>query len=329
MNLIRVKIFLRYTLTILFNVFTSYKKLVKRIHMLSGCQLPFIPTFSGRIAINQLASSINNSQRKALIPDYICNVVNIALEKAGYEIFTYKIDNYYEPNIPEISSIIDKERISLLVTASIYGSSAMIDDLLDKSLLNAINKNDTHVLIDLCQDFQLLKSLPKNVDQRLSIAVSFNDKSFFGAMGGGLFTNLKLNEEPTKLSMKKRVSLVKIIIRKLIKGNKFNDKKNFEYSYCKDFPYELINYRPSRLQLMLAIAGIRNFRLINKIKKMQLEKIPGIIRTKHVNTAAYVQLDNDSNIIQLRKTPYAIHGKPDKSLHPEIKVVHNKGFLDG
>lgn len=324
---LRIKYILLYCWNFIFLSIFGYEKLSKKIQTLSKIDIPFKPFFSGRVAICNLAQAFNSTEKKALLPDYICNVVNISLEAAGYTLFTYKLDKLFEADIKEVISILESENISLLLTASIYGSSAMTEDLQNKDLQNALSRNYTHVLIDLCQDFRLINKIPANLNN-ISIAVSFNDKSFPSAMGGGIFTNIEFAVNYEKLPVNYRIKLMLGFIKKILKHKLLGSASGFEFSYCKIFPYKLTNYKPSKFQLILVIAGIKSMAIFQQIKKLQLQIVKEILETRFYKTAAYIQTKNGSDIQKLKKSPYAIHKEAQNSHRPMIKLIHNKGFWD-
>jgi hypothetical protein len=90
-----------------------------------------------------------------------------------------------EPNLSELQDALhDNERIGLLLTASIFGSSALMDELKKEEMRILIFERNIHVVVDICQNVNLINEMPDNYGEHLTGVVSFNDKSSLGVMGG-------------------------------------------------------------------------------------------------------------------------------------------------
>jgi len=331
--------------------FVPNRILLKKFEkMLMLKKMMFFPAFSGRVAISKIAEKIKSGDKNiALIPDYICNVVNMALEKSGYEILTYKTDQYFEPiynNLVEI--LCSNDNINLLITANIYGSSAFLEELDSDYFKNIIINKNIHVIVDLCQDITLLNKLPENYGSNLSAVISFNDKSFPGVMGGGIITQVDIPESNNNLVFDKIFKLYYIFFRKqlinvlnnypsakrAIKYTLITYRENcreFDYSYCKNFPYLITDYNISKIQIILALIGFKNLSTIHDNKKNIIRNYKkDIVKTKHFSTSPYLVISSSNKLILKNKIkkPYAIHNRPYESIHGSMFIIHNKGFYD-
>jgi len=313
----------------------------------------FYPEISGRVSLYKLALTLNNfcNKRVALVPDYICNVVNVALEAAGYEVQTYPTDCYFEPLESELAIKLADERINILLTASVYGSSAFLDGLKKQEFRELILKRNIYVIVDLCQDISLVQHLPTNYGINLSAVVSFNDKSFPGVMGGGILTKMNIPITRKRMNFVQRLTLYRMLLAKckaymvtafrkrfqtqykaenLVVGNNGEDKNQYSYSYCQVFPYRIEPFRIEKIQIILALIGFANLKLINRKKSEFAKHVPNVLRTKYYETSPYLVLISGEHIPPLRKRkhPYACHGNPKESLRGALIIIHNKGFYD-
>lgn len=333
--------------------FLSREALANRLaRRLRVHDLTFFPEVSGRVALYKLALAIQewSGNKVALIPDYICNVVNIALEKAGFTIHTYQTDALLEPDPVEIEaqlSVIQGGGIFLV--ANVFGSSAFLESLRKTNVRECIVHNNIHVIVDLCQDISLISQLPSDYGQSLSAIVSFNDKSFPGMMGGGIITRLHLPESVHKMSLKQSTNLYRGLLQKVYRCMRssltswiFLQSKNsglerslpdftqYEYSYCRDFPYTLDILAISKLQLIMALIGLENLTPIYSKRKSFAVKYPNVVRTHYFDTSPYLIIDTSQSAQLNRKIKpsYAMHHHPEKSLRENLTIIHNKGFCD-
>ncbi|MBS9392142.1 MAG: hypothetical protein HEQ29_02925 [Dolichospermum sp. LBC05a] len=325
----------------------------------------FYPEFSGRSSLYHLAILLKTKTDKktALIPDYICNVVNAALEKADYKIQTYQTNDRLEPDIEELKEAISNPDIGILLTASIYGSSAFLEELNCNEFKNLIFAKNIHVIVDLCQDIRLIEKLPENYGNNLTAVLSFNDKSFLGIMGGGILAKFTINSPEEKLNFFQISFLYKILLLKFIKivlisssiGKKVflmlkklkylvkylisirqeldikNTQPNYDYSCCSFFPYTINLYQIQKVQLIMAILGLEDLKRLKKIKMEIFGKNIKYNSMQNFQTSPYLVLEDESELESLSrniKSPYALHHKREHSLRPDITVIHNKGFDD-
>lgn len=328
--------------------------LVRRLQgLLSAGGFTFCPQFSGRAAVFHLARGWRNTVTApvALLPDYICNAVNAAVERAGYKVQTYRTDKLLEPDVGEIEAAIASGEIGILVTANLFGSSALLDQLASDLFRNLILRNRVRVIVDLCQDISLIEKLPANYGNSLAAVVSSNDKSFFGVMGGGILVKDDSPRQLPQLPLRQRLRLYRIFWNKVrgwcaawITARRANggsecaqnegghSRPVFEYSYCRDFPYLCEPCEPTKLQVILALIGMANLKQINARKQRFAATCPGIRRTRFFLTAPYLMCDGSQGegaaFRRKVKGSYALHGHPEMSLRPDLVIIHNKGFSD-
>jgi len=319
------------------------KKLLKNKIPIDNNKVTFM--FSGRVSINVLAKKFRKNA-KVLIPDYICNVVDKAFEEAGYTIIRYKLKENFEPNIQEIIDCIEKNKIDILLFASLYGSDRFLDTVYNQNskLCEVINSNQIEVIIDFAQDFYRINNL--KLEQRNHHYIfSFNDKSFMGAMGAIIISNRDFsNIKYEKLLFKQHIFLLKSYIIKIlncktpwllknyqrIRRRKIKNisKLEYEYSTCKVFPYQYNNYSVSNIQIFFALIGILQ---LNKYYKNQYEFLTDhreVLTMYGSKTSAYVVVNDTNKIKNKIKKPYSYYNDEFTSKYPKLKIIHNKGFCD-
>jgi|GEM_PF-3046675 len=321
--------------------------------LLSRGRYRFVPTFSGRVALFIVASHLRNIAKSSvsLLPDYTCNIVERAFTMAGWEIVKYRTNEILEPDWYELLDTIKKREVGVVVGASVFGSSALLNFLSESSKQDELRKQGVHVVVDLAQDIRLIDRLPLNCADFVHAVVSFNDKSFLGAMGGGIlsewdqFHSLSpgLSHETKQLYFwfvakllhhLYRVLSVKLrSLGKASRAEKYITISSYDYSYCKDYPYRIEVLKPVKLQFVLAIIGLYSLSYLQSKKKKFLSRnlhIP----TQFAESAAYLMIDITKTPAQgtvrcrMLKLPYAVEGNPKSSLRPYDIIVHNKGFAD-
>ena len=205
----------------------------------------FTVFFSGRVSLFQLASTLKNNKKSqiALLPDYVCNVLFRAFRMAGWKVILYETDKFFEANLSNIKEMIEKYAPGVLVGASVFGSSGLLDSLSNDSLVRILKEKKVDVVLDLAQDVRLVEKLPAD-SASVHAVFSFNDKSFLGAMGGGVLSSCEIVSESVKLSFQQVFMLYKMAILKAIQEiHKSFEKQwqvyfnaSFEYSKCGSFP---------------------------------------------------------------------------------------------
>ena len=311
---------------------------------LSASGYYFHGRFSGRSALLELADVMRkeSSAPVALYPEYVCNIVPKALAKAGWIVESYKVDEKLEANPENLIDRIRQGDVGLLVGASVFGSSGLLDDLCDRQKLSELRTLGVQVIADIAQDIRLVQKLPEYGNDLISAIVSFNDKSFSGAMGGGIITNIKLPDVQNSINRKlllslyksyflKNVKVIKTYLCPNINTNKRKAKgKKFEYSGCDKFPFRLQdNYRITKLQLACAAQGLSQLKQYDRIKQRFLNKNIHV-ETRFASSSAYLLINQDAGYKSKRKPKhsYSIEGNPDASLKPNELILHNKGFDD-
>lgn len=306
------------------------KRRINRTHYI------YYPTFSGRVALRVLAEKFyneNNNNNTVLIPDYICNVVSKSFDKTKWNIITYRTNDILETDLDYLLNIIKECQPTVILGASIFGSSALIDLLKNKRLIVKIRERKIKVILDIAQDIRLIDELPTGYSDCIYGVISFNDKSFLGMMGGGVVTSQPLVYLTKSLTMKQLASLYyKLLIKtsSRYENKAINSSKNsFEYSFCQSFPYTFESYKIAKIQVILALIGLFNLKYYSKQKNKFLT-LDLHLSTRFSNTAAYLILKNNNkkNVDHKIKYSYADVESPETSLRKDLYIIHNKGFYD-
>jgi hypothetical protein len=306
--------------------------------LINTLQLPEDKTevlFSGRVAINLLAKTLRKDGR-VLMPDYLCNVVEKAFLLENYEILKYSLDELFEPNETEVLKILRTQKIDVVLFASIYGSGQFLTRLHNPSdtLNKEINRRNISVIIDLAQDL-FLTPITKIENRNYHYVFSFNDKSIRGIMGSLLVSHLSKHiiYPQQQLSLQQNLKLILDWLKKGIKGligyYPKSQKLKFDHSVCRVFPFEYINYKPSIIQVLIALLGTK-YMPIYKNRKMNFLKRnkQHVLMTFYCITTPYLVFKNDLLLNRKTKSPYAVNNIPYMSLKPNLKIFHNKGFDD-
>lgn len=327
-------------------------------HLLSRGRYHFVPAFSGRVALFTLASQLRkvSNSSVALLPDYLCNVVERAFAMAGWEIVKYRTNELLEPDWHELLDAIEHQKVGVLVGASVFGSSGLLNFLSDLLMQEELRKRGVIVVVDLAQDICLIDKLPLDCADFVHAVVSFNDKSFPGAMGGGILSeweqirSLSLDSPPRAEAERlyfwfaaKLLDSLRRMLLVWLKGlGKFSSNierapiSRYDYSFCRDYPFRIEYRKPIKLQLIMAIIGIYSLPYLRQKKKKFLS-LNLHTPTQFAESAAYLIIDKTKTFEALvqgttrsrkLKPPYAIEGNPNSSLRPHDIIVHNKGFDD-
>jgi len=300
----------------------------------------FFPRFSGRAALFDLASTLRRETvvPVALFPEYVCNIVPKALTEAGWIVESYKGNEKLEAEWVYLLDRIKRGDVGLLVGATVFGSSGLLDDLIVQKNLADLKYFGVRVIVDLAQDIRLVDKLPEYGNDLISSIVSFNDKSFPGIMGGGVITNIRLNKVDKLISIKLLYILYKkfiiktmpIFIKKIVPDNDDKEDLRFEYSFCDHFPFRLSdNYRMTKLQFACAIQGIFQLKKYEKYKRYFLNQNIHL-ETRFASSAAYLIVNGDDGLDKnrKRKASYAVEHDMKISVRPTDFILHNKGFDD-
>lgn len=291
----------------------------------------FHPEFSGRTAIFKLARYFLAAGHKpvAILPDYLCNVVELAVRRAGFDVRYYPTDDLFEPDPDSLRRELETGSAGLLVTSNVFGSSALLDHLPTDPFRAAVRSGGVAIIVDLCQDISLIGRLPSGYGDRLAAVVSFNDKSLPSVMGGGILAPFPVPASSRRLTWPEVLKLYWELGVKLISGAGLVSRRPsgaFEYSHCTRFPYTLDLYRPARLQYILALIGLDRLRARNQEKLMRAHDLQ-VRRTRFFETSPFLVTDAAYPTGRC-KASYARFSAARESLRPELKAVHNKGFWD-
>lgn len=297
-----------------------------------GCgKLRFSPEFSGRTALIAAAelARANGALGVAHVPDYICNVVPMALEIAGFTVQSYRTDDKNEPDTDELERLIRANQGGLLITASVYGSSACLEWLNLQRVQDLISERGWHVVADLCQDHALVQKLPF-LGNRLSAIVSFNRKRVPGIMGGGILSDTP--PAPARhLRMGETVALLRFaLLRWLRPPTRQPAAHSYDFSDARNFPFDLVRREPSLLQLLVANWHLHRIDRFRRRKARALRAFaPSVVDMPNLETAPYVIWRHKTAPADLlRKPPYSLPHQAGESLRPDLVVIHNKGFDD-
>lgn len=312
----------------------SLERRLARYFAVPGYQ--FSARFSGRVALFELASARRKESDApvALYPDYICNIVPRALTEAGWTAEAYATDERLEADWDGLCDRMRRGDVGLLVGASVFGSSGLLDDLADSEKRDVLHGLGVQAIADLSQDVRLVHRLPVDARDLVRCVVSFNDKSFPGAMGGGILASSSMPAVTGALTGKQRHFLYKRMVRSNLPQRMRRTlgkarKEPFEYSLCNAFPFRFSdNFRPSKLQLACAVHGMASLGRYQAAKQRLLGR-DAHLETRFARTAAYlIARDAETGEGRLRKRSYAIEQDPNTSLRPDDLIVHNKGFGD-
>ncbi|MBL8291815.1 MAG: hypothetical protein JNN08_08260 [Bryobacterales bacterium] len=292
----------------------------------------FQPEFSGRVAILKLARHFLAAGHRpvALLPDYLCNVVEVAVRKAGFDILHYRTDDLLEPDPTAIVRELQTSAPGLLLTSNMFGSSALLDAMPDDTFRAAVLSSGVAVLVDLCQDISLIHRLPSGYGNCLAAVVSFNDKSFPSVMGGGILAPFPVPPSSKRLACREVLKLYRELGIKLLSATGIVPRRTqarFEYSHCARFPYTFELYEPARIQYILGLIGFNRLNERNRLKLDHARRTPDVRRTRFFETAPFL-ITGSTPPRGRRKPSYARFNQPLESLRPDLHAIHNKGFWD-
>ncbi|MEO1999243.1 MAG: hypothetical protein ABGZ17_28695 [Planctomycetaceae bacterium] len=303
--------------------------------------LHFTPKFSGRVAIHDIARQIleQGAGPVAWIPDYICNVVPLALERAGFQVAIYETDRYLEPDASQLSRIVTDPKCGLLLLSSIYGSSAGLDLVRSVAFRQQVQKHRVHILVDICQDITLRHLLPQDYGPHLSATVSFNHKSFPGAMGGGILSTMEPIDTEQPITSAQSRELYSRLAQRMAGGWRRRltrrsrdapaNRTAPEYAACQNFPFGFTNHRLTRLQIIMALQGLRNLPHYYQRRKQRIARLNHVQPMRHHLGSPLLILNRiESSEAHRIKPPYARHHSPHQTLRSDLTVVHNNGFDD-
>ena len=330
---------LKYYFYIFRNLFLKREFLLEKIksHLTSHNAYHLSYFFSGRVALKKIIEEISGGKSyisNIFLPDYICNVVYKAIASKKLKTYHYETNSDLEPNIIDIKDKIQQGTINILMLASIFGSGKAIDYFVSHEGINLIEKHNVILLLDLCQDLTLAKKIP--FSKNIAMVFSFNNKTVPGMMGGSILYYKVTNTKKELLGSQKCLLLIKRFVKTHIIKTRFSFKyfdlsaikknENFHYSYCQKFPYQFIDYYPSKFQISLSLSGLDVLPLFLSRKRNFIKKHCSSLKLLRYSTSStYVIGQYLLRGVKVKKS-YAVEGTPKKSLKPNLKILYNKGY---
>jgi hypothetical protein len=288
-----------------------------------------VPFFSGRVALHAIASGVPAARRVALLPAYLCNVVHLAFERAGWRIVTYDVDDAFVPDPRRLEAALREHGAALLLLAPLYGSDGGMPWWLRGPGRALREATGLTLVLDLCQDAALLREVPPDPGARWAVVLSFNDKSMPGVMGAAVWTDLPL-DEPLPPGRRHAGLLALWALRKTMPRRRAAaEEAALEFSRAQRFPYDFAIGGAARLQLALGLVGMAllprwQARRRAAVERGEITPLP----LPHAATAPFVVCPHAPSAGHRAKRPYARHDDPLASLKPALRIHHNKGFDD-
>lgn len=338
-ELVGVTDLLRYPKNTLKNTFVeTVKKLLNDIE-----DFDFYFTVSGRAALYLLGKEVLKKtphRNIALIPDYICNVVEIALNKSGWKIQTYRTNTDFSIDEVDLVKKLNsfKQNAGIVLIASIFGAQNGKCDILEniRSILPGI-----HIVFDEAQN---LSTKSKNCySQADSIIFSFNKKNIPGYMGGILLTkgiSIRLNNSGIDLEGQIAALFIKNKIREISNYSHGIKKRDlqYEFSFCKGrIFYEVdLDMEISKLSLATALYHLRRLKNIEAIRRQNYSGLKRVfewfsktkkikvIDTENVSISPFIpiyvrNIDKMLDVFNIPiKNPYSKFHDPFESLRPNL-----------
>lgn len=287
-----------------------------------------VPFFSGRTALAALAALPVFERRVALLPAYLCNVVPLAFERAGWRWIGYEVDERFEPDPQALCALAAAEGASLLLLAPLYGAEGGLAWWCGAQGRAARARLGLVLVVDVCQDAGRLRHAAA-AGARAAVVTSFNDKSFPGVMGAAVWSDLPL-PVPASPDARAALLLAAWALRKLVPGRRpSTEEGGFEFSRAERFPYGFAPLGATRLQLALGALGLERLgewaaRRRNAVRLGDVKPLP----LPYADTAPFVVAAADDPGRHRAKRPYATADNPERSLRPALVVRHHKGFDD-
>ena len=299
---------------------------------------------SGRSALYGLLCELSKANPRynvIYLPDYICNVVYQAAEKAGYEIISYKTNIDFTPAWDKLSSSIKNDNFPVILLASIFGT--VNTEQISFDIINNSNKN-AFIIADECQNFIL--NAPTGNSKNVAVLFSFNKKNVPGLMGGGVCTNADILKHltPQKLPVLQKIEInARLFIHYLKELNIYlniylqkklfnhNNFESFDYSYGRNILYDTLPYEIPIISSARALLEIKRLYRYECIRKSNYsiinDHISNILQTANANNTPFIPIDieafNEANFDFLSiKNPYSVHNDPLKTLR-RLYCIHN------
>ncbi|HOS82953.1 MAG TPA: hypothetical protein PK445_09540 [Methanolinea sp.] len=304
---------------------------------------------SARSAIFCFFNSIKNKKSVVLIPNYVCNVIYKAIEETGVsQIVLYDVTDNLLPNLQDLKNKNDIFRPDIILFAPIFG--AYSKEFINIMKITSEFSNRPKIFLDFAQDFDA--PIPKFVDIGVS---TFNKKTINGFFGGILIIKKKdysistINLEHN--SIKDELQYLKLLISMFISSiidkrnkNNFSFNDNYDYSYCKYFPYTINNFSISIVSILYNLLALSKFyshrkirtknfyyinQALNNIEDMKIiihERtkfspfIPIIIKNKKALKKLKIFADKNKILI---KNPYSKPNNKDESFKNYLFALEN------
>lgn len=284
--------------------------------------------FSGRVALAAIAALPRFMRRRVLLPEYLCNVVPMAFERAGWCVHGYAVDDRFEPDSPALAARAAEVGADLLLLAPLYGADGGLSWWLGDDGRVARERLCLTLVLDICQDAGALARLPADLGHDWAALVSFNDKSFPGAMGALCWTDIDLPPPPPP-GLAAALQMAARVLRRLLLPRRTGEESGFEFSYASRFPYAFGTLGATRLQLALGLVGLKRLPRLQALRRAAVQA--GHVRPldlPHAASAPFVVAAPGDPGRHRLKRPYATAHDAAQSLRPRLVVRHNKGFDD-
>jgi hypothetical protein len=292
-----------------------------------------------------------NKGNVILLPDYICNVVYLAAENADALVIPYSTDELFHPNMAHIEELLKSMPVSVVLFASIFGTQNNRAAIL-KCVRAA--KPDVFVVFDESQN--IMTDSPIQLDTRTIVAISFNDKTIPGVMGGALcyppdsVINFKIPAQNLTSRFFHELHilgmLVKRVMRKLRQylGLQRTSSYTFtlpkyEFSHALFEPYNTEEAPISKLSLIFAYFGLSRLPHLETQRKKNSVQIRRFfegrgwltfLNTEYADIAPFMPVKilrpDVFELIKL-KGPYAMSTNKDVSLRPDIFCILNNSDI--
>lgn len=295
----------------------------------AGGPLRCLPCFSGRTALELVAQAFEPERRTLLLPAYLCNVVALAFERQGWTLVGYEVDEDFQPDNAALLARAADCGASAVLLAPLYGSDGGLRWWLAPAVAQQCRQQRLALVLDLCQDAAWLREVPAGW-QGGAVVLSFNDKSFPGAMGAVLWTDLPCDEPPAPgpaVALRLLGWRLRVLLGSLRRGA--SAAEGFEYSQATQFPHDFSIPGATRWQLALGLLGLRGLARWQQRRRAALQR--GDVKPAGPSVGSsspYVLVAADDPGRHRRKSPYAVADAPTQSLRPALQVRHNKGFDD-
>jgi len=185
-------------------------------------------TTSGRVALLRLLSKLVPANSLILFPAYHCIALSETCLNAGYRISYYRISENFHPELDDIRSILDAERVEAIVLIHPFGV------ILDSSELANICKESSTYLIEDVAHFdtnseEIMRKIPFHGD-----ALIASPRKFYGVYDGGFLMCKK--GVFTRKSQRKRFGYESRSIKYFLSKSLGNTSVSLEYSRIEKTP---------------------------------------------------------------------------------------------